>query len=344
MSVYFFKSRSCWRCSWYEGKNKKYKYFKTKEEALAFDREHLAHSCSESNRLTLGELAVLFYRSNNIHPQTKRNVVYFLAGHDRDGKHIPGSGEFLRDKFADSLTRIDLEAMREILRARNLSNNTINKYQAYINSILSWGVDEQLLSHHPWREFRRLKIQKKILSVSFSDIQRIISCSPDWLAWAIVTAYALSMRPGKVELFSLTWDSFHWSLGIVQYFQGKSKTLKRVVPPDWYLREAHIRYHEDMKSGIPLVCHRSGRRVLCYKEAWRKAVSLAGLSGIRFYDVRHVSASVMLASGADLPAVSAQLGHSSAQTTATTYAHAVPGAQQRAASLLPSLLPDSDKK
>jgi len=94
---------------------------------------------------------------------------------------------------------------------------------------------------------------------------------------------------------------------------------------------------------IPWVCHRAGRRVLCYQEAWRKAVHDAGLSGLRFYDVRHVAASEMLAAGADLPAVSAQLGHSSTHTTATTYAHAVPGAQQRAADLVPSLLPHRKK-
>ena len=49
-------------------------------------------------------------------------------------------------------------------------------------------------------------------------------------------------------------------------------------------------------------------------------------------------ASEMLAAGADLAAVAAQMGHSSIQTTATTYAHVTPGGQKRAADLLPSLV------
>lgn len=342
MSVCYHKPRKNWRCSWYDGQRKQYKYFKTEEEALAFDRERLEKQCSAESRLTLGELAVLFYRSNTIHTKTKRNVIYFLAGHESNGVHVPGSGEFLRDKFADSLTRTDLEAMREIMRSRGVSNVTMNKYQAYIHAILAWGVEEQLISSNPWRDFRRLKIQRKILSATLSDIQRVMSFSPDWLAWSILTTYALAMRPGIVELFSLTWDSFNWRLGVVQYRQGKSGAIKRVVPPAWYMVEAAARYKEDLASGIPWVCHRAGRRVLCYQDAWRKAVRDAGLSGLRFYDVRHVAASEMLAAGADLPAVSAQLGHSSTHTTATTYAHAVPGAQQRAASLVPSL--QSSKK
>ena len=43
------------------------------------------------------------------------------------------------------------------------------------------------------------------------------------------------------------------------------------------------------------------------------------------------------AAGADLAAVAAQMGHSSIQTTATTYAHVTPGGQSRAAELMPPL-------
>lgn len=343
MGVLFHRPRNCWRCTWTQNGRQVSRYFKTEEEAQAFDRERLERACSEETRLTLGELAVLFYRSNQVHAKTKRNVIYFLAGHESQGVHVPGSGEFLRDKFADSLTRIDLETMREIMRARGVSNTTMNKYQAYIHAILVWGVDEQLISRNPWRDFRRLKVQRKIIASTLADVRKVMSVAPDWLAWAILTTYALAMRPGIVELFSLTWDAFHWRLGVVQYRQGKSGAIKRVVPPEWYLAEAAARYQADMSAGIPWVCHRAGRRVLCYQEAWRKAVHDAGLSGLRFYDVRHVAASEMLAAGADLPAVSAQLGHSSTHTTATTYAHAVPGAQQRAADLVPSLLPHRKK-
>ena len=45
----------------------------------------------------------------------------------------------------------------------------------------------------------------------------------------------------------------------------------------------------------------------------------------------------MLARGADLAAVAAQLGHSNSHTTAVTYVHVLPEAQFRASSLLPDL-------
>ena len=55
------------------------------------------------------------------------------------------------------------------------------------------------------------------------------------------------------------------------------------------------------------------------------------------YAIRHASASEMLAQGADLAAVAAQLGHSSVTITGSTYAHVTAGGQQRAAALMPGL-------
>lgn len=120
--------------------------------------------------------------------------------------------------------------------------------------------------------------------------------------------------------------------------------MKRVIPPPLYWQEARGHYEEDMSAGIPRACHRAGKRVLDYNQAWRKALADSGMSGrgIRMYDIRHVAASEMLAAGADLPAVSAQLGHASTQTTASTYAHVVPRAQLHAAEVMPVL--GMDKK
>jgi integrase len=53
------------------------------------------------------------------------------------------------------------------------------------------------------------------------------------------------------------------------------------------------------------------------------------------YSIRHISATEMLAGGADLAAVAAQLGHRDLTTTGRYYAHALPQAQRAAAKALP---------
>ena len=62
---------------------------------------------------------------------------------------------------------------------------------------------------------------------------------------------------------------------------------------------------------------------------WRKALSSAGLSGIRLHDLRHFYASGLIAAGCDVVTVQRALGHSKATTTLNTYSHLWPSAEDR---------------
>lgn len=338
MSIHKASGRDLYFCKWREDGKEKRRYFKTEQEARAFEAERIQASTQEEDRLTLGELAVLYFRSRpDFHIETKKKIVHFLAGSDKNGVHTPGIGEFLRDKYAESLNRNDLERMREGFRVKGTGNNTINKFQAYIRAILAWGVDQDLIRINPWRDYKRLKVVKPIIRASVEELRKLYPELPEYLQWAVKTAFFLALRPGQVELFSLTWDAFNWRRGIVVIRQGKSGKHKMVVPHPAYMDEARTRFEEDMRSGIPLVCHRgNGQRVLSFRTSWMTACKRAGVQ-LRPYDIRHIAATEMLARGADLAAVAAQLGHSNVATTGGTYAHVTAGSQARAAELMPGL-------
>jgi integrase len=55
------------------------------------------------------------------------------------------------------------------------------------------------------------------------------------------------------------------------------------------------------------------------------ALERAGLRRFRFHDMRHTFGSLLIESGAPLPYVKDQMGHSSIQITADKYVHLVPG-------------------
>lgn len=339
MSIFFWAPRKKWVVQWSDSGVKKRRYFSSEQEANSFENERITPE--EEQALTFGELVALYFRSNpNTHYSTKSKIVNFLAGREDGKKHIEGCGEFLRDKFAEKLTRRDLEVMREAVRATGSGNNTINKYQAYIRAILAWGVDQQLILLNPWRDYKRLPVKRHIVSTNLMHIRMVYECAPEWLQWAMKTMYACSLRAGQTELFSLAWSSFDFRRGMVTVRQGKSGHIKRVFPPVQYMQEAEKRYNEDMSAGIPLVCHRSGgRQVLSYSKAWAQAIKDAGLQHFPMHHIRHAAASEMIGAGADLASVSAQLGHSSVSTTGNTYAHVTAGGQQRAAALMPSIEP-----
>lgn len=64
----------------------------------------------------------------------------------------------------------------------------------------------------------------------------------------------------------------------------------------------------------------------------------AGLPDIRFHDLRHTAASLMLNNGIPLIVVSRRLGHAQPSITLDVYGHLIPGKQQEAASLMDDLL------
>ena len=74
------------------------------------------------------------------------------------------------------------------------------------------------------------------------------------------------------------------------------------------------------------------------KRHFEKCLEKAGLRQIRFHDLRHTYASLLLQNGESPTYVKEQLGHSSIKITVDIYGHLVPGANRQAVNRLPSLL------
>ena len=64
---------------------------------------------------------------------------------------------------------------------------------------------------------------------------------------------------------------------------------------------------------------------------FRRVIKRAGLPSLRFHDLRHTHASLMLKQGVHPKIVSERLGHSSIGITLDTYSHVMPGLQEAAA-------------
>jgi integrase len=76
---------------------------------------------------------------------------------------------------------------------------------------------------------------------------------------------------------------------------------------------------------------------LCYK-AWKPLLRGAGLPDVRFHDLRHTCATLLLTKGVHPKIVSEMLGHSSIAITLDTYSHVIPGMQEVAASAMEDAL------
>lgn len=301
----------------------KQKAFREVEEARAFDHE-MADALINAERLTVLECVVAFLRNvphnDDLIKRYERLVLY-------------GPAKEIKDRFADTLTRRDLEAMREECRAMGHSPVTVNWYTSKISAALNWCADQDLIAENPWKKYKPLPERHKSRTGTLEAFRRLYPFLPAWLQWAAKTTLALCLRPGVKELFSLRWTAFLWDENCVEVYMPKVKAYKRVYPPAAYLAEAAERRANAQETDYVCPCPR-GKPSIRYKDAWRAACKRAGIHPMPMYALRHIAASQMLAAGADLAAVAAQLGHKNITTTGAFYTHAIAGAQQRAGEML----------
>ena len=74
------------------------------------------------------------------------------------------------------------------------------------------------------------------------------------------------------------------------------------------------------------------------RRAFARTVAAAGLPRLRFHDLRHTAATLMLSAGVHPKVVSERLGHATVGITLDTYSHVLPDLQRDAAEALDSVL------
>jgi integrase len=72
--------------------------------------------------------------------------------------------------------------------------------------------------------------------------------------------------------------------------------------------------------------------------AFKRLCDELGVTGVRLHDLRHFTATQMLAAGVPVKTVAGRLGHANAATTLNVYAHALESSDAEAAHLLGSIL------
>jgi integrase len=175
------------------------------------------------------------------------------------------------------------------------------------------------------------------------EIDRLLRATPERYQPLIATAIFTGLRLG--ELLGLTWVDVDFERSVVRVRKQLAKDGSRVDPKTpqalravvlmpalgrLLLREkekafAHGRASADgfvfaSMTGGPMHVRNVARRGL------ERAMKDAGLDEegkprLRFHDLRHCFASLLIAQGADVVFVSRQLGHANASITLTVYAH-----------------------
>ena len=142
--------------------------------------------------------------------------------------------------------------------------------------------------------------------------------------------------------------------GVIVYQEPKTAKGKRQVSLSPTAVLALRAYREKLEAGrdilgIPLTpdslvfSHYDGSPMLAntITHAYLKIARGAGLQGVRFHDLRHTHATMMLKANVHPKVVMERLGHSTIAVTLDTYSHVVPGMQEKAALAFDEMLKDS---
>lgn len=221
--------------------------------------------------------------------------------------------------------------------------NILVPLKAMFKHAVIWGY----LRTDPTVAVKRPKVETEEMDfLSPDEVRSLIEAVRPHYRTLIMTAIMTGMRRG--ELLALRWDDIDWLTSEINVrravYRGslvtpKSKSsIRRIVMSPTLQRalREHRRLYSRKES--PLVFTNENGGLIdgdnLVKREFLPALERAGLHRIRFHDLRHTYASLLIAQGENVKFVQHQLGHASAKTTLDRYGHLMPNAKNEAGARL----------
>lgn len=354
MAIRKNKKTSNWEFDYKDlrGKRRIKKGFKTKAEAeKAYNKmvEDLNKGLNPVNaKITLkeaGELYLRLHASSNCKPSTYKTYCGYL-----ENLLVPFFGELNINEISPILIKEFIKQMQD----KGRQNSTINKYVKFMSAIYNFMIDNDAITRNPIARIKSLKEIKndKIRALSTEEVQALLTKTkaiyPDFYP-LLFTALFTGMRRG--EILALTWDSINWVRGRItvdkNYVNGRlgtpksSKTryvdmsdeLARVLK-EWRLACPHSELNLVFPNNEGK--YQSADNMI--KRRFIPSLNRAGIDLIRFHDLRHTYASLLLANGAPMKYVQTQLGHASITMTMDLYTHLLPEINDKCVNLLNNIV------
>ncbi|NDY55608.1 tyrosine-type recombinase/integrase [Desulfovibrio sulfodismutans] len=236
-------------------------------------------------------------------------------------------------KTIQKLTHDDM--LNFAIKYKDLSQSTRNRYFMYLKALFNFGIRHELIKNNPLKHWKKPKEEPKKFQINDDDLGIILKHSMPHLKLALQLCFYFGLRPGASELFNIKWKDIDFDENVLNIFSSKTKTSRKIPIPDNFRTKLSI---AKKSSHTEYVIEYKGKPVKSLRRSFASAVKKAGITyPVRLYDLRHLYATTLLNSGADLAAVSSMMGHSAVTVTANVYYQSMSKERVRAANLLPQL-------
>lgn len=261
----------------------------------------------------------------------------------------------LGDLRLDTLRPDDLDAFYADLvtnggnRHQGLAPKTVLEIHRVISNALDLAVDRHLIATNPARHARPPKPGRRYTTAQVWSAEQLATFLRSTRNKRLYPALHLAAHTGirRGELAGLNWgdlDRTHARLSITRSRQAaggatveaavKTRTSRRCIDldpatltviDDW--RRRLVDEGAEIRASTPMFLNSIHQPPApdSFSQLFTRSISQADLPYIRFHDLRHTHASLLVAAGVPIKVVSERLGHAHPGFTMHTYQHVLPG-------------------
>lgn len=288
-----------------------------------------------------------------------------------------GNGKPILWKTAEKIAALlecDAETVFEkIEKAKGLSPKTIKNYISFVSSVFDYAVRTRVIAHNPCERCALPTISepdRKMLSIDEADrFLDVLETAPlKYQAFFKLALYG-GFRAG--EILGLQWDDIDFRLNIVQikrtahYSKAlghycttpKTKSSNRILKLPEHVIDTLQKLQVEQRSLFEFggVLWNEQTRVFTtdkfvpmnsstFSNWYKRTAEKNDLPLVSLHSFRHLNASLLINSGADIATVSSTLGHAQTTTTLNIYAHAFQKARAEALEAVANVLDNRRKK
>lgn len=251
------------------------------------------------------------------------------------------------------------------LQERGVSIYTIDKIHAAFHAALEYTLRLGMINRNPAHYVKPPKITPKEMSILTDSQASAFLVTLQGHRWEALFHLAIVTGARQMELLGLKWTDVDWVRKVlkierqleradgngVRFSPPKTKNGRRSINLGKRSMEILRIHHEkqqqlrkeagDIWSEHGLIFTTNNGTPIHPRNLLRDFRILlkdADLPQIRFHDLRHTAASLMLNNGIPVIVVSRRLGHAKASITLDVYEHLIPSMQAEAAELMDELI------
>ncbi len=330
--------------------------------AARLDSERVAGPSPRRGSVTVGEFLTrtwMPHKRRHVRATTAYRYAWFI-----DRYINPAIGDIpLRRLRADHLDDLyEHLATTGGRQGTGLASKTIAEVHMIVRAALDDAVARELINRNVAchvRSRRRPTAQTAARSWTAQELHQFLAAAaPQRLYPALHLAAHTGMRRG--EVVGLKWsdlDSARSRLSISRSLQNvggrpiefgvKTRTSRRTVELDHKTRDLVVRWRRRLQRDLLphgaddwMFCNTSGRFLNpeSITQLFDRIVQRSEVARIRFHDLRHTHASLLVADGVAIKVVSERLGHAHPAFTMHTYQNLLPGMSATAAEQFASLV------